>query len=295
MPRLTLESLTDGSLKVDLDSIVATGHGPQALAGATGFGLPGVNVQWSEGAGDGAVFRGKRVLPRDIDLPIHIFATDADDLDRELSRLAMLLATPMRLYFEDARGDRWYLDVHRAGGGTYSYGNDTDGERELTTVVTVRAGDPYWTSETYDQRVINRAVTGRGLIKDTTPGNTGADSLVKLRLSSSQVLGSVLLENTGNVASYPTWEIYGPGSNVVAIGPTGDRWEWNGSLASGEMLTIDSRQATAIDGTGTSRYASFAPAPRFWAVPPGISTANVTMVGTGRIVVTWKRRKWAVI
>jgi hypothetical protein len=242
-----------------------------------------------------AVYRSRRVLPRDIDIPIHIFAGDAADLDRELDRLSMLLATPMRLYFETNAGDRWYLDVYRAGGGTYAYGIDTDGERELTMVVTVRAGDPYWTSETYDQRVINRAVTGRGLIKDTTPGNTGADSLVKLRLSSSQVLGTVLLENTGSVDSYPVWEIYGPGDDVTAIGPKGDRWEWNDSLADGEKLTIDSRQASAIDGTGTSRYASFARAPRFWTVPPGISTAKVTMAGTGKIVVTWKRRKWAVI
>jgi hypothetical protein len=296
MPRLTLESLTDASLNVDLDSIVGTGHGPQAVAGATGLGIPGVTLQWSAGAGDGAVYRSKRVPQRDIDIPIHIFAGDQGDLRKEVSRLARLFATPMRLYFqEDDTGDRWYLDVYRSGGGDYAYGGDTNGDRELNTVITVTAGDPYWTSETFDQRVISRAVTGKGLIKDSTAGNTGADSLIHLRLSSSQVQGTVLLENTGDVASYPVWEIYGPGSDILAIGPNGDKWEWTGSLATGEKLTVDSRAASAIDATGASRYASFALAPRFWTVPPGISTATVTMGGSGRIVVTWKRRKWAMI
>lgn len=296
MPRLSLESLTDSSLKVDLDSIATLGRGTQALAGATGLGLPPVNTQWSEGAGDGGVFRSRRTPPRNIDLPIHILAGDTGALRKEVSNLSQLLATPMRLYFqEDGTGDRWYLDVHHVGGGDYVYGTDTTGERELNTVVTLRAGDPYWTSESVDQRAISQAVTGRGLIKDTTAGSTGADSLIKLRVSSWGVAGTVLLENTGDVDSYPVWEIYGPGSNVIAVGPKGDRWEWTGSLTAGQKLTIDSRQASAVDHTGASRYGEFALAPRFWMVPRGTSTANVTMTGTGRIVITWKRRKWAVI
>ena len=196
----------------------------------------------------------------------------------------------MRLYFEeDDTGDRWYLDVYRVGGGDYVYGTDTLGDRELNTVLTLRAGDPYWTSENVDQRVISRAVVGRGLIKDTTAGSTGVDSLIHLRLSSSQVQGSVLLENTGDVDSYPVWEIYGPGSDVIATGPKGDRVGVDRLPRRDEKLTIDSRQASAIDNTGASRYADFALAPRFWTVPPGISTAKVTMAGSGKIVVTWKR------
>lgn len=289
MPRLRLETATDA---LDLNSITETGYGVEALAGVTGLGLPPVTVQWSEGAGDGAVYRGRRVQSRVIDIPLYL---RAEQLGPTLSRLARIVAQPMRLWFIEDNGNRWYLDVHREGGGDYVYGADTTGEQELRTVLTVRAGDPYWTSELSDQRVISRATIGKGLIKDSTPGNTGADSLIHLRLSSAQVQGAILLENTGDAEAFPLWEIQGPGSDVTATGPNGDVWQWNGELASDETLFIDARTARAVDNTGASRYAEFGSAPRFWTVPPGISTANVTMTGTGRIVVSWKRRKWAVI
>lgn len=292
MPRLRLETATDA---IDLNDISATGKGVEALAGITGLGLPPVTVQWSEGAGDGAIYRGRRVQPREIDIPIYADGEDRDGLKLILSRLARMMSGVMRLWFIEDDGSRWYTDVVRVGGGQYSYGFDTTGERELVTVFTLRAGDPFWTSEESDQRVINRATTGRGLILDTVGGSTGADSLVKLRVSSAQVQGTVILENTGDAEAFPTWEIQGPGSNIVATGPNGETWQWNGSLLLGQTLFIDSRTATAIDNLGASRYDDFDTSPRFWLVPPGITSASITMTGTGRIVMSWKRRKWAVI
>lgn len=289
MPRLRLETATDA---LDLDEISEKGSGVEALAGVTGLGLPPVTLQWAEGAGDGAVFRSRRVQPRVIDIPVYIHSSQ---LGTVWSRLTRILAQPVRVWFIEDNGDSWYVDAHRAGGGDYAYGIDTTGEFDLRTVVTLRAGDPYWTSAVSDQRTISRAAVGRGLIKDTTGGSTGADSLVKLRVSSSQVQGAVLMENSGDVEAYPVWEIHGPGSHIVATGPNGDVWNWTGSLADGDVLTIDSRTARAIDDTGASRYSQFDASPRFWTVPHGISTANVTMLGTGYIVVTWQRRKWAVI
>ena len=67
MPSLALENDTDA---LDLDYVFKYGRGIQALSGATGFGLPPVSIRWLEGAGDGALYRGRRVLPRDIDLPL---------------------------------------------------------------------------------------------------------------------------------------------------------------------------------------------------------------------------------
>jgi hypothetical protein len=292
MPRLRLESATDA---FDLNSVAETGFGVEALSGVTGLGLPPVQVQWAEGAGDGAVFRGRRVQPRDIDIPIYARARNRAELRAMMARASKMLAGQVRLWFVEDEGDRWYLDMHRIGGGQYVYGADTTGETELRTVVTLRAGDPFWTSEVADQRVISRATVGKGLIKDVVGGNTGADSLTHLRLSSAQILGAIFLENTGDAESFPSWEIQGPGSDIIATGPAGDVWHWTGTLDVDETLFIDSRTARAVDNTGASRYSEFAASPRFWTVPPGISNANVTMTGTGRIVVTWNRRKWAVI
>lgn len=295
MSRMRIESLRDPSLSFDLGSIFANGFGVEALAGITGLGLPPVQLQWSEGAGDGATFRGRRVLKRPIDVPLHFLARTPQELREQVSKWTRLTADPMRIWFVDGANEAWYADVHRAGGGDYAYGIDTTGDLEMTTVVTLEAGDPFWTAEVADRRTISRENVGRGLIKDTVGGSTGADSLIKLRLSGSTVAGTVILENSGDVDAFPLWEIQGPGSDIVATGPDGTSWSWTGTLAEGETLFVDSRTARVTDDTGTSRYAELGPAPRFWVVPHGISNANITMTGTGLIIMSWKRRKWAVI
>jgi hypothetical protein len=141
MPRLQLESATD---TLDLDYVLKNGRGIQVTSGVTGLGLPPVQVRWLEGAGDGAVYRGRRVLPRDIDLPLYIVGNDRDDLMSLWSRLARVLDGKVRLRMVEDDGTSWYCDVYRVGGGTFTYGIDTTGETELRTVVTVRAGNPFF-------------------------------------------------------------------------------------------------------------------------------------------------------
>lgn len=297
MPTLRLESAADGTFGFDLNQISTTGYGVEVLTGVTGLGLPPVTLQWFEGAGDGAVFRGRRVTSRDIDLPLYVYMPDRASMRALLAKATQMLEGAMKLWFVEDDGERWGLTCYRVGGGSYVYGSDTVGENELRTVITLRAGDPFFEREAPNVRKMSRATTGRGLIKNTDaayPG-TGLDSLIKMRLSSAQVAGQLVLENTGDAVAYPVWLIEGPASNIIATGPNGDIWQWNGSLLVGETLTIDSRTARAIDGTGTNRYSDFAPAPHFWTVPPGRSSANVVMSGSGTITVSWRPRKWAVI
>jgi hypothetical protein len=287
MPRLRLESATDA---FDLDDITDTGWGIEALKGATGFGLPPVAVQWIEGAGDGSTFRGQRVMPRDIDIPLYFRAPTRAQLQELLGRFARLMSGAMTLRFVEDIGTDWSLVVHRVGGGTYVYGQDTVGLMELRTVVTLRAGDPYWVSSVEIRRTVGTAGAGRGLIK--------AASFTKLRLSDSSASGAVALENPGDVDAYPVWQITGPGNNFHAVGPNGDEFTWTGTLVGGETLTIDTRKASVVDGTGASRYSQLATAPRFWRVPPGFSSASVSMAGTtssSLITLTWRPRKWAIV
>lgn len=138
----------EGALDVlNLDEVQRSGRGVQVTAGATGFGLPPVQTRWIEGAGDGAVYRGRRALPRDIDLPLMVVGRDRRDLTSWWSRLAALLADKMRLRMVEDDGTSWWTDVYHVGGGQYAYGVDTDGETELYTTITLRAGNPYWTAE----------------------------------------------------------------------------------------------------------------------------------------------------
>ncbi|MCD2462461.1 phage tail family protein [Streptomyces sp. MBT42] len=284
MPKLLLSGGTD---TLDLNEIMDKGLGYQAKAGVTGFGLPPVSVQWLEGAGDGAVYRRKRVLTRDIDIPLEILARDRTHLQDMLSRLALALAGQCTLTLLDDDGTRWTTVVHRVGGGEYAYGENTIGEREFETVITFRAGDPYWTSSEAQIRYIGGSTAGSFLT-----------NMVTMSISASQAIGEIQLNNSGDAEAYPIWEVTGPGTNFEAVSPAGERLAWSGTLGTNDRLIIDTRKGTVVDQTGANRYAELDAAPRFWTVKPGLSTATAQLeeIGTAsKITCTWRPRKWMVI
>lgn len=287
MARLQLESATD---ILDLDAVLKAGRGVQVRSGVTGLGLPPKQVQWLEGAGDGALARGRRVLRRDIDLPLLVQGVDREDLKAWLSRLAMVLAGTATLRLVEDDGSSWYTRVEHVGGGDYTYGIDSVGERDFFTVITLSSGDPYWTNADPRSITINTATTGAGFL---------GSGLVGLSVANSQAIGSINLENSGDARAYPVWTVYGPGQNFQAISPSGEIIRWTGTLGAGEKLIIDTRNGTVVDGTGANRYGSLAPAPRFWSVPPGLTTSTASLdnitPGTSKIVCEWRPRKWMVI
>lgn len=284
MPKLLLSSETD---TLDLNEIMDTGLGYQAKAGVTGFGLPPVSVQWLEGAGDGAVFRRRRVLTRDIDIPLEILARDRQHLQQLTDRLALALAGRCTLTLLDDDGTRWTTDVHRTGGGEYSYGADTTGEREFQTVITFRSPDPYWTFSEAQHRYIGGESAGAFL-----------SNLSNVEISASQAIGEIQLDNRGNADAYPIWEIVGPGRAFLAVSPDGERLAWSGTLLANERLVIDTRKGTVVDQDGNNRYAELEEAPRFWTVKPGLSTATAQLediTTASKITCSWRPRKWMVI
>ncbi|MEU8327306.1 phage tail family protein [Micromonospora sp. NPDC048839] len=286
MPRLVLDSATD---RLDLDDVLNHDVGVQALSGVTGLGLPAVQTQWQEGAGDGGLFRGKRVPPRDIDIPIYVAGWHRSDLKARLSRLAVMLANPCTLRLVEDDGSDWSTDVVRVGGGQYTYGVDTNGETDLRTVITLRAGDPYWTYSRATSKRITNAGAGRGLV----------GKLASLKVASSQAIGTMALENElGDADAYPLWTVTGPGRDFRAISRSGESFHWTGVLAAGERLVIDTRSGTVRDGNGVNRYADLAAAPRLWRIPPGITEATASLDSTttsSSITCTWRPRKWMVI
>jgi hypothetical protein len=158
--RFELESDNGDILR--LDGVEVEGRGVQVRSGVTGLGLPRKDVQYLEGAGDGALARGRRVLPRDIDLPLYIRGTDREDLKYWLNLLGRMLGYEHDHYFYDASvarlwlhlydedGTKWSAAVEHVGGGEFVYGVDTFGLKDLVTVITLRAGDPYFTREFAD-------------------------------------------------------------------------------------------------------------------------------------------------
>ncbi|MEU9126578.1 phage tail family protein [Kitasatospora sp. NPDC048540] len=279
---------------INLNEQYEVGTGIQAVAGATGFGLPQRSLQWLEGAGDGSIYQGRRILSRDINLPLDVVGRDRVHLKKILSRLALMLAGPCTLTHIDEDGSRWSADVVLVGGGDFAYGEGSTGERDWQTTITLRAPSSYFTSED---------VTSKSIGGDTTTGSF-LSSMVSLPVASSQAIGSIDLENVGDADAYPVWEIHGPGHDFEAIAPlrdgqkTPESIRWEGTLADGEVLIIDTRTGLVVDQAGANRYADLAPAPRFWSIAPGRSVATASLIGvspTSKIVCSWRPRKWMVI
>jgi hypothetical protein len=273
---------------LDLNGIATYGSGFQATTGLTGFGLPPVTAQWSEGAGDGATYRGRRVLARDIDIPLDILATDRENLKGLMSRLARVLAGEVKIVAVEPDGTEWYTYGVRVGGGQFVYGKDTIGDTDAQVVITLRCGDPYFTSEAvFRERIIPLGGTSLFL-----------NSMVNLSVSPSSVIGSITIDNTGDATVYPVWTVVGPGDNFKAVSPSGETLWWTGTLTAGQTLTIDTRKGTVVSDTGVNKYANLAAAPRFWTVAPGISTSEASFQGTtsgSLISCGWRIRKWLVI
>ncbi|MER7109685.1 phage tail domain-containing protein [Streptomyces sp. NPDC000229] len=278
--------LSSSSDRLNLDGFEMEGVGFQALAGATGLGLPQLSVQWLEGAGDGAAYRGRRVLPRDIDIPLDIVGRDRVHLSELVTRLARVLADEngLTLTYIDNGGLRWSTAVAWIGGGEMDTGA---GSRDVQTVITLRAPSPYFLAESPQTVAIGGASSGAFL-----------SSMSSMPLASSQAIGSVSLSNEGDVAAYPVWEVTGPGDNFKAISPAGRTLHWTGTLTAGQKLVVDMGAGTVKDGTGANLYASLAAAPHFWSIPPGVSTATASLLNTtsaSRVVCSWRPRKWVVI
>lgn len=283
MSRIVLESPV-GSL--DLHNMTDD-KGRAVLRGLTGLGLPPVAGQWFEGAGDGASWRGERVLARPIDLPLLISDDSGVAVADVLNLLSRILAAGPVLHFTDARGDVWGCPVRRTGGGDPVWGEETAGKGWWRSVITLQAGDPFWTRERPESLEFTGDSSGAGLLP----------YLSELKLSSSQAYGTQQVTNPGSATAYLVWTITGPGSGFVATGPNGEVFTWTGTLAAGESLTIDTKAGTVVDGTGANRYDLVGAAPRFWVLPPGDSTISVTMAGasaTSRIQAFWQPRSWLV-
>lgn len=278
-------------------SIVADGRrGFEAKARLRGTGLPPVSTQWYEGAGDGASFRGGRTLARTLDLDLKVSGRDRAVMSERLSllgRIFALRAGDVRLTV-DLDGDEWFVDVRRTGGGDWAWDSDTDGDTFVKTVITVQAGDPYWTRLDEEARRIAPGGIGAGLLNDT--------SLSKLELSTTTALGEVEIVNSGDVEVFPLTTVWAPFTGFELRSAEGESLLWGtggngveGAVKSTGFIQIDHDLGTVVDETGANRYGGLGDVPRFWALQPGTSTATITAFNAGaetRIDMLWRPKRW---
>lgn len=242
-------------------------------AGFRGAGLVPTEVRVFESAGDGGVWRSSRRGTRELDLPIVVYGTDRGDVETKLRRLAAALsdrigAPKLQAVYSDGEGP-YDIQVHYTGGGETTFGEDANATY-CRWPITVTAPIPYWESQDSESVFLGSSPDTRGLLP----------RLHNLPVKSSQVIGQFRVENRGDVDSFPVWTFRGPLTSVTVTSAQSQSFAYVDPIALGEVITIDTFNATVTDQDGVNMYASLGPSPKLFAIPAGTSTLNIEAIGT---------------
>lgn len=243
----------------------------------SGLALPPVNVNITEGAGDGGRYQSSRRLPRELDLPLWVLGSSRNDVETKLRRLGKLVsdrkgATKIQAIIEDTvnmTSETFTLEGYYIGGFDIAYNNAT--KTSAYVPLTFTCPQPYW---------VNEVETSVDI--DFGPG--------------SDVSETVTLNNTGDVETFPIFEII---SNTGSIGNITFSNE-NGSLTytetvtSPDTITIDTFNATVVDDSGVNKYEDLGTAPKMFTLPAGESSFTLDIgftTSSPEVVVKWKTRR----
>lgn len=241
--------------------------------GVRGFGIPAPLLRIDKSAGNGGVYRFSKRDVRELDLPIVILGDESMDVQTRLRRLSNILRGKVTLTATYSTGEAYELDTYFNGGAETQFGDDAN-QSYCRWTLTLQAPQPFWTSATPQTFSVAASTATRGLLGSAT----GFKTLSALRVKSSQALGSVPIENVGDIDSPVTWVIQGPATSV-SISLNGVGFSYASSIADGETITIDSELGTVKDSAGSNQYASLGTAPKFFFIPAGTSTVSITAEG----------------
>lgn len=265
-------TLENGGQKIPVQNVVPKDYFKRI--GRSGFGVAPTKLITREGASEGLRWRRTRRGGRVIVFPVTILADDRQAVEDKLRALVRLIQddeTTPRLVGLYPDGHKVYTEFHYSSGGDHTYGTDTDGRSRVDWTLNLVCESPYWTSDVAISYSIGPANAGRGLLP----------KLSRLQVSSSQTIGTVQLENPGDVESYPVWTIRGPGdAGFLAQRNDGQSFTFIEALGASDVITVDTLKKTVTDQNGDDRYDILGPAPKLFSIPKGKSNFTVVLTGT---------------
>lgn len=265
-------TLENGGDTIPLENVVARKF--LKTVGRSGFHVAPTKLITRDGAAGGTRVRRTRRGARTIVLPITILGDNRADVESQLRQLVRLMqddVTTPRLVGQYPTAERLFTEFHYSSGADAIYGTDTDGRTRCLWTLNFLCESPYWTSEKQIQYSIGPANLGRGLLP----------KLSRLQVSSSQTIGTVGIENPGDVDAYPVWTLRGPGdAGFTAVRNDGQSFRFKVPIGSTEVITINTKDKTVVDQTGANRYADLDTSPKLFSVPKGNSQVQVTLTGT---------------
>lgn len=228
----------------------------------------------------GAFWRGVRATPRELFIPIVIRDVNRDVV---LAKRRALIAAISPTKGECVITSSWPDGSSRSIQARYIDGMDGGeqgpGEYGVTVIrygLRFIADDPYMYGDTVTQQWDFTAPTRTELPMP------GADTFFEV-VASSLLASGVVINNPGDVDTYPSWQITGPFTSVTL-----------GNTTSGKSFTIVDTAATSsnklfivtdpgnsyiVDETGTNTWSGLSAGYALWPLKPGSNTINVSVVG----------------
>lgn len=276
--RTTYTLVTQAGDIISLNDLATSGY--EVLDGVLGLDMPPTTLYADAApALDGAIARGARYEPRDVFLPIFVQAQDRYTLRTRVQRLHRAFLTnvggsptPLALQINQPDGTARTCKVLYAGGAEGNKGKGQFGITWQKIFVTLRAPDPW--------------LYALNAIATTFSQGSGTNffPLLPIHLNSNR-LGTVTINNPGDVDSYPTWVWTGPGTALtltnVLTGRSIVLTKTLGTSGTGaDVVTIVTRRGAQqiVDGAGTNLWA-YAPGADLWPLLPGPQTCTVSVAG----------------
>ena len=242
-------------------------------AGIAGWGANPIEIITDPLARGGEEVRSIRAHPRRITWPLHIYG---DTHLEFLTRYRNLLGAFTRTTHRRAPG---ILRVARPDGVQAAreiecyyedgFGGEAgEGWLSASPVLTLMCPDGYWRSTA---PIVHRyAYTPGRLFLHPYPS-----------LSSSRVLGDMLIDNPGDIEAWPVWEITGPATAITATNPqAGGGFTLTYPLAAGETVVITTNRPTVRGPGGINLAGALSwPGAMLWPLLAGRNQVTVQVAG----------------
>lgn len=252
---------------------------------------------------DGTLVEADFAVPKQPMLPMMVTGIDREQFLARLRALEAAMRTrdpagrpvPGQLELQQTDGRKRRLWCHYLGGlpdeETIELGGDTTWQRFGLQLL---AADPYW----YD------AEPTRLSWDPPAPVTFLADPFLPLKISPSQVIGDVPVVNGGTEATYGTWRIKPPGTDLILRNDTtGEQLQITESITAAHTLVIKTepgRQdvylvADADPEDITDWWEHLEDGASLWALPAGTSQLSLTLSGasTGSKIELEFYRRWS--
>lgn len=260
-----------GSHNLSSDAVGVT-----VLFGRAGFGMAPLRLNEDEiPLQDGGRLRSLNFLPRTFDLPLLLKRDTAGALDT-LRRNVLWWFNPKRgdgkLRVTTRLGDQREIVCRSVDGLGLVENKESYTYRTLKAIVSLRSHDPHW-------RAVNATTTTYTLAANPQTWFP----IFPLRLGASTLFDNPMVNNTGDVETWPSWIITGPGDDPILRNLTsGEIIDLTGkSLGVGETIEIDTSPGvkTVKSGAGANLFGSMSSTSSLWALKVGNNSLSLELSG----------------